>query len=139
MKRVLIALLFLALIAGGIAYYQFNRTVPTLEEVEADFEMTANELYSAFETNEKEALEKFEGKENEWLYCYAEKKLKEEHFDYFIFGHRHLPLDLKVNNNSQYLNLGDWINYYSYAEFDGENLSLKYFDGDSANAERPAD
>jgi hypothetical protein len=62
MKRVLIALLFLALIAGGIAYYQFNRTVPTLEEVEADFEMTANELYSAFETNEKEALEKFEGK-----------------------------------------------------------------------------
>lgn len=62
MKRVLIALLILALIAGGIAYYQFNRTVPTLEEVEADYEMTADELYSAFETNEKEALEKFEGK-----------------------------------------------------------------------------
>lgn len=83
-------------------------------------------------------LEKFEGKEKEWLYCYAEKKLKEEHFDYFIFGHRHLPLDLKVNNNSQYLNLGDWINYYSYAEFDGENLALKYFDGDSGTADRPA-
>lgn len=62
MKRVLIALLILALIAGGIAYYQFNRTVPSLEEVEADYEMTADELYHAFDTNEKEALEKFEGK-----------------------------------------------------------------------------
>lgn len=80
-------------------------------------------------------LETFNGKENEWLYCYAEKKLEENHYDYFIFGHRHLPLDLKVKNNSQYINLGDWINYYSYAEFDGENLSLKYFDTDHSDTQ----
>ncbi|MEX2589188.1 MAG: UDP-2,3-diacylglucosamine diphosphatase [Chitinophagales bacterium] len=83
-------------------------------------------------------LETFNGKENEWLYCYADKKLEEEYFDYFIFGHRHLPLDLKVKNKSQYINLGDWLNYYSYAEFDGENLTLKYYTADSAISERTA-
>lgn len=62
MKRILIALLFLALIVGGIAYYQYSRTVPTLEGVKADYEMTADELYSAFEADEKAALEKYEGK-----------------------------------------------------------------------------
>lgn len=62
MKRILISLLILALISGGVVYYQYSRTVPTLEEIEADYKMTADELYSAFETNEKEAMEKYEGK-----------------------------------------------------------------------------
>lgn len=63
MKRILIALLFIALIVGGIlAYYEFNRGVQTLVDLNADYEMTADELYSAFETNEKEALKKYEGK-----------------------------------------------------------------------------
>ena len=34
------------------------------------------------------------------------KKLKEEHFDYFVFGHRHLPLEIELNQNSKYINLG---------------------------------
>lgn len=63
MKRILIALLLIALIVGGIfAFYEFNRGVQTLDDVNADYEMTADELYSAFETNEKEALKKYEGK-----------------------------------------------------------------------------
>lgn len=70
--------------------------------------------------------EKFLGEENEWLIQYCKEKIKEKHFDFFIFGHRHLPLDIKIKN-SRYINLGEWITYCSYAEFDGENLILKNY------------
>jgi UDP-2,3-diacylglucosamine hydrolase len=71
--------------------------------------------------------EVFLGEEKEWLVIYAKEVLQKQHFDYFIFGHRHLPLDIKLNNDSRYINLGDWIKYFSYAVFDGEDLSLNYY------------
>jgi UDP-2,3-diacylglucosamine hydrolase len=71
--------------------------------------------------------EKFLGEENEWLAIYCKEYLKKEHIDFFIFGHRHLPLDLKVGKDSRYINLGEWINYSTYAVFDGEKLELKEF------------
>lgn len=71
--------------------------------------------------------EKFLGEEKEWLIIYSKEILAKQHYDYLIFGHRHLPLDFKINS-SRYLNLGDWIRYNSYAEFDGEELKLKYFE-----------
>jgi len=72
--------------------------------------------------------ERFLGEENEWLIVYAKEVLKKEPYDYFIFGHRHLPIDFELNEKSRYINLGEWINYNSYAVFDGQNLELKYFD-----------
>lgn len=69
--------------------------------------------------------EKFLGEENEWLAIYSKEYLKKEHIDYFIFGHRHLPLDLKIAKNSRYVNLGEWMNYQTYAVFDGKKLELK--------------
>jgi UDP-2,3-diacylglucosamine hydrolase len=71
--------------------------------------------------------EKFLGEEKEWLITYCKEVLQKQHFDYFIFGHRHLPIDFNLNNNSRYINLGDWIRYNSYAIFDGINLELKYY------------
>ncbi|MDQ6763375.1 MAG: UDP-2,3-diacylglucosamine diphosphatase, partial [Bacteroidota bacterium] len=71
--------------------------------------------------------EHFLGEEKEWLIIYAKEILAKKHVDYFIFGHRHLPLDFKLNDNSKYINLGDWINYNSYAVFDGEKTVLKYY------------
>lgn len=73
----------------------------------------------------REDDEKFLGEEKEWLAIYCKEYLKRQHIDYFIFGHRHLPLDLKVGEKSRYLNLGEWMNYQTYAVFDGENLALK--------------
>ena len=70
--------------------------------------------------------EKFLGEDKEWLVQYARKKLTEKDIDFFIFGHRHLPIDFKLNEKSRYINLGDWLRYNSYAEFDGETVSLKY-------------
>jgi UDP-2,3-diacylglucosamine hydrolase len=71
--------------------------------------------------------EVFLGEENEWLFQFAKEKLKTEQVDYFIFGHRHLPLDLKVGDNSHYINLGDWISHNTYAVFDGDKLELKKY------------
>ncbi len=73
--------------------------------------------------------EKFLGEENEWLAIYSKEMLLKKHYDYFIFGHRHLPLDLKVGENSRYINLGEWINYNTYGVFDGEQFVLKEFEG----------
>ncbi len=71
--------------------------------------------------------EKFLGEEKEWLVLYAKEKLKKEHFDFFVFGHRHLPIDFQLKAGSRYINLGDWIKYNSYAEFDGTDIQLKYY------------
>lgn len=71
--------------------------------------------------------EKFLGEENEWLAIYSKEYLQKEHIDYFIFGHRHLPLDLQVGENSRYINLGEWINYNTYGVFDGQTMRLEEF------------
>ena len=71
--------------------------------------------------------EHFLGEENEWLITYCKDVLQHQYFDYFIFGHRHLPIDFAVPTSSRYINLGDWLRYDSYAVFDGENIQLQYF------------
>lgn len=70
---------------------------------------------------------KFLGEDKEWLVQYCKKKLKEEHRDFFIFGHRHLPMEIPLEPDSIYFNLGDWIDYFSYGVYDGERFELKYF------------
>ena len=70
---------------------------------------------------------KFLGEENEWLVQYCKRKLTKKHYDYFVFGHRHLPLEISLQENSKYVNLGDWIQYFTYGEFVGEELSLKKY------------
>jgi len=70
---------------------------------------------------------KFLGEENEWLAQYSQKKLEEKHRDFFIFGHRHLPLEIELNPSSKYINLGDWIGYYTYGVFDGDKMELKKY------------
>lgn len=70
----------------------------------------------------------FLGEEKEWLVQYCQRKLEQSHHDYFVFGHRHLPLEIDLNNNSKYVNLGDWVSHYTYGEYDGTMLSLKKFE-----------
>lgn len=71
--------------------------------------------------------EEFYGVEKEMLIQFCKTELTKKQYDYFVFGHRHLPIDFQLNNNSRYLNIGDWIKYNSYAVFDGEKLELKYW------------
>jgi len=69
---------------------------------------------------------RFLGEENEWLAQYCRRKLTEKHYDFFVFGHRHLPLEIELNNKSTYINLGDWIQYFTYGEF-MKTFKLKEF------------
>jgi UDP-2,3-diacylglucosamine hydrolase len=67
--------------------------------------------------------------DKEWLYAYCQQIEKNQHHDFYIFGHRHLPLDLEIASNSRYINLGEWVNYDTYAVFDGNNVELLKFEG----------
>jgi UDP-2,3-diacylglucosamine hydrolase len=71
--------------------------------------------------------EKFEGHEGEFLWVYCEEVERKSHHDFYIFGHRHLPLNLKVGENSMYINVGEWVYSKTYAEYDGTNVELKTF------------
>lgn len=69
--------------------------------------------------------EKYFGESGEWLIQYCKDELAKEHYDYLIFGHRHLPIEFKFTQQSAtYINLGDWMRYDTYAVFDGEKFEL---------------
>ncbi len=66
--------------------------------------------------------------EDEMLYQYAIGLLEQGlEVHYFIFGHRHLPLVQPLKTGSDLVILGDWLTNFTYAEFDGRKLELKYF------------
>jgi UDP-2,3-diacylglucosamine hydrolase len=69
------------------------------------------------------------GEDKEHLALYAKEYIqKHPGTDYLIFGHRHILLDLKLSRQSRMMIIGDWIQYFSYAVFDGEELSLEQFE-----------
>ena len=68
--------------------------------------------------------------EQEWLVAYSKEVLQITYYDYLVFGHRHLPLDIQLNDKSRYINLGEWVLHNTFAVFDGETLELKYFEKD---------
>lgn len=73
--------------------------------------------------------------DKEWLIIHSRDILQKEHYDYFIYGHRHLPVDYKLSDNSRYINLGEWMNECSYAVFDpspasDKILELKFYKSD---------
>lgn len=82
--------------------------------------------YSRSTTGDKDSV--FLGEDKEWLIIYCKEVLQTQHFDYFIFGHRHLKMDITLRENSNYINLGQWLNGSSYAVFDGEKTELLDFE-----------
>ena len=73
------------------------------------------------------------GEDKEYLVRFAKEYLKaHSEINYFIFGHRHIELDLMLTRSSRVLILGDWITQFTYAVFDGENLFMEnYVEGDT--------
>lgn len=72
--------------------------------------------------------EVFLGNDKEFLVVFCEEVIKHSQVDYFVFGHRHLLLDILLSNqSSRYINLGDWFRYHSYGAFDGNEFSLHQF------------
>jgi len=70
----------------------------------------------------------FLGVDNEHQVQFSRKMLKKEpDIDYFIFGHRHVPYDIRIGEKSRLICLGDWIVNFTYAVFDGKDLKLKRY------------
>jgi UDP-2,3-diacylglucosamine hydrolase len=82
-------------------------------------------LANMIKEDKKENLNRIE---DEMLYKYASGLVKNGLVaDYFVFGHRHRPADVELNAGGRLIILGDWITNFTFAEFDGVNLKLKYF------------
>ncbi|HSV87392.1 MAG TPA: UDP-2,3-diacylglucosamine diphosphatase [Bacteroidales bacterium] len=64
---------------------------------------------------------------NEKLVAYCNEILQSKHYDFFIFGHRHIPCDISLNGRARYINTGEWVNRFTYAVFDGNDMHLKTF------------
>lgn len=77
--------------------------------------------------------EEFAGEEKEIQIVFAREKIRSENFNFFIFGHRHIPYDIQIAEHSRVINLGDWLGSFTYGVFDGEEFSLKPYRGTGEN------
>jgi len=68
---------------------------------------------------------RFLGDDQEWLAQYCRRKLEQKHRDFFLFGHRHLPLEIALSQKATYINTGDWITHFTYVELVDTTPSLK--------------
>jgi UDP-2,3-diacylglucosamine hydrolase len=78
-------------------------------------------------TNLQNNENEFKG-DDEWIWAYCKQVEKNQHFDYYIFGHRHLPLELPVGSSSIYFNLGEWVTQFTYGVYDGNSFEMKKFE-----------
>lgn len=109
---------------SGLCQWLFARIHPNFGVGLANYWSTHSRISNQKKENPKPG-------EQEWLVIFCRELLKTRYFDFLIFGHRHLPLDIQLNENSRYINLGEWVNYSTYAVFDGENVSLKHFEAET--------
>jgi UDP-2,3-diacylglucosamine hydrolase len=112
--------------ASKVCQWLFARIHPNLGIGLANYSSKTSRAATGIED------EKPLGEENEWLAIYSkEQVLLHPELDYFIFGHRHLPLSIPIAPNAEYMNLGDWLQYNTYAVFDGDQLTLKTWNNGS--------
>ena len=83
--------------------------------------------------HEKEDPPRYEGENKEHLVLFAKDYLRTHpDVNFFIFGHRHIELDLMLSRTARVLILGDWITQFTYAVFDGNQLWMEnYIDGET--------
>lgn len=78
----------------------------------------------SWQKHEKAGQPSYLGEDKEWLVLYAKSQEELLHRNFYVFGHRHIKLDLPIGERSRILILGDWIVYNSYAVFDGQAVQL---------------
>ncbi len=105
-----------------VAQWAFRWLHPDIAMRIANYMSQKNKMISGEEDKE------FLGEDKEFLIQYSKEKLKTEDINYFVFGHRHLPLIFDLDKGAKYINLGDWISYFTYGVYDGEKFDLKKFE-----------
>jgi len=106
-----------------LAQWAFRWLHPDIAMRIANYMSQKNKMISGVED------QKFLGEDKEFLIQYSKEKLKTEDIDYFVFGHRHLPLIFDLEKGAKYINLGDWIVYFTYGVYDGESFEVNKFEG----------
>jgi UDP-2,3-diacylglucosamine hydrolase len=119
-------------LGDGDYFYKFIRKIFTSKiskwifaRLHPNFGISIAHAWSKESRKKKE--DPFKSKEKELLFDYAKKHQKSEDIDYYIFGHRHIPLNLKIDANARYVNLGDWIINNTYAVLEDGVIKLKKF------------
>ena len=106
-----------------IAQWFFKWLHPDIAMKIAIYMSTKNKMISGEEDKQ------FLGEDKEFLIIYSKEKLKTEKIDYFVYGHRHLPMVLDLEEKAKYINLGDWISYFTYGIYDGTDYKIETFKG----------
>lgn len=107
---------------SGVCQWLFARIHPNLGMSIAHYWSRKSRI------NNLKNEEKFKGDDKEYLLIWCKEQEQLAHRNYYIFGHRHLVIDMPVTSNSRYLNLGEWVHHQTYAVYDGTRAELKTFD-----------
>lgn len=72
----------------------------------------------------------YKGEDKEELVLFAKDQEKQHnHRDYYIFGHRHIDLDLQITKDSRVVILGDCFKQFTYAKLDNKgNLTIHTYE-----------
>ena len=83
--------------------------------------------------NQRAGEEPYKGEHNENLVIFAKRYLANHpSVNYFIFGHRHIELDLLLSHDCRMVILGEWYSLFTYASFDGETFTMgNYVEGET--------
>ena len=84
-------------------------------------------LGQAWSNKSRKEQESIKNEEKEILVEYCREQQKNNPVDYYVFGHRHIPMEVKIDERANYINLGDWIHHYSYAVLSDQKLELSKF------------
>ena len=100
--------------------------------IHPDVGISLANYFSKTSRESQELVQNYLGHDREWLIDFVENFENKNQIDFFVFGHRHIPIDYRLKNEiSRYINLGDWLSHQSYAVFDGQNLSLQFFENEN--------
>jgi UDP-2,3-diacylglucosamine hydrolase len=103
-----------------VCQFLFSRIHP-------NFAYALGQTWSKHSRYSKGIADEFHGIDKEYNILFAKELLKTRYFDYFIFGHRHIPMDIRINETTKLFNLGEWIVGNTYLEFDGHSAELKSY------------
>ena len=85
-------------------------------------------FWSRNSRNNNGLVQPFTSAGDEKIYQHCQDTEKVNHHDLYVYGHRHLALELPVNDQSTYFNIGEWIQGFTYGVYDGQEFKLKTFD-----------
>jgi UDP-2,3-diacylglucosamine hydrolase len=119
-------------VGPGDAGYKFLKSIFTskicqflFSRIHPNFAYKLGQTWSKHSRYSKGIADTFHGEDKEFNILFAKEYLKTRHIDYFVFGHRHIPMDVTLNGTSKLFNLGEWIYGMTYGVFNGADFVIK--------------